>query len=222
MESVLRQIVEVLSRHVEDVAPVSESDIRLFVQDRNIPIHEDHVRFLMNFGGEVDDGLRIFEWYGGDFSFDSFKRVYIQNHPDMRTPEGNVFFGGTIVGDTLCVDCKSGKVYAYDEGDGYGLVHESIDGFILRCLVSVYYEKLFSSGDVALDVEPSRLNKFRAENAINRIVEADAFRITYVNIDKPVAIAEYYWADNKLIAVYPTTNSMVTYSGGVLDVIDKS
>jgi hypothetical protein len=175
----------------------------------------------MKFGGKIDNRPRIFQWYGGDFDFYCFKRVCVENYPDMRTPGGNVFFGKTFAGDALCVDCESGKIYAYDEGDRYGLVHESIDGFVLRCLVSVYDDESFSSKVVTLDIELDWLNQFRVGNEKKKIVAANAFSVEYANIDSPVAIAEYYWVDNKLIALYPTTQSMVTYSGGILENINS-
>ena len=211
MNTLLGNIVAMLAEYIEDAKPVAEADICRFVGERNIFLREDHLLFLMKFGGKVDGRLRMFHRYGGDFDFDFFKSAYVENFSDMRVPDGNTYFGTTYASGSLCVDCSSGKIYVYDEGDRYGLVHESIDGFALSCLVPIYAEKAFSNKKAELNVDLEFFNEFRVKNKKNKIVGANFFEIEYVDIDKPEAFAEYYWIGQKLVVLYIATQSIVTY-----------
>ncbi|MFB9242590.1 SMI1/KNR4 family protein [Massilia antarctica] len=213
----LSELVSLLSAYVDDTIPVAESEIRQFAEDQNIALREDHLQFLMRFGCAPDERPNIFTWYEGDFDFDLLKSVYLDDDPDMALPPGTTFFGSNFVGDSLCIDITSGKIHAYDQGERFGPVHETIDGFLLRCLVSVYDEKAFSGKTVMRDLEPAEINAFRLNNARQKIMAATCYQLAYQATGTPLILAEYYFIEQQLIALYPPSNSLVTLNGGVLD-----
>ena len=215
--STLNKLVNLLSAYVEDAAPLAESDIRQFADEHEIFLRDDHVQFLMRFGAAKDGRLEIFRWYEADFDFELLKSVYLDDHPDMELPLGTSYFGSNFVGDSFCLDLGSGKIFVYEEGIKYGKVHESIDGFLFRCLVSVYGDKAFAGKVVERDMAPESVNEFRLNSARQRMDEASCFMVQYEETDSPTVLAEYYFIDRQVIALYPTSNSRVTFSGGVLD-----
>ncbi|NHZ93957.1 hypothetical protein F2P45_33930 [Massilia sp. CCM 8733] len=212
----LNGLVKLLMAYVKDARPVAQADIEKFAAERSIDFREDHVQFFTRFGCEPGGRPEIFRQYGGDFDFANVKRVYLENHPQMETPPGAVYFGSSFIGDSYCIDCKSGKIYLYDEGDRYGVVHESIDGFLLKCLVSVYVEEAFDEELSQQDMGEEFIAEFRLKNKDSKINEATWFGRDYKNIENPPVFAEYYFIDHKLVALYPTTTSLLTLSGGVL------
>lgn len=171
----LKKLVKFLALHVRDTVPVDESEIRKFAEERSILIRDDHLHFLMHFGSVQGGRASIFGWYEGDFDFDAFSRVYLEDYPDMVLPAGNTYFGSDFVGHSLCVDNSTGGIFLYDEGDRFGLVHESIDGFLLRCMVSVYGEVAFRSKTVDLHVEKEIFDEIRLNNLSKKIAGSTDF-----------------------------------------------
>ncbi|RSZ60721.1 hypothetical protein HF313_18525 [Massilia atriviolacea] len=214
--SLLRRLLDLLTPYVDDAAPVAESAIRQFADGHGIVLRDDHVQCLTRFGGGKQGRLRIFRWYEGDFDFELLKSVYLDGHPDMALPAGTSYFGSSLTGDAFCLDLNSGKIFAYDEGIKYGKVHESIDGFLFRCLVSVYAEQAFAGKAVERGLAPESLAAFRSAHAQHRMDEASCFMVRYDDNGSPAILAEYYFIDRQLIALYPDSNSRVTHSGGVL------
>lgn len=215
--SPLSKLVNLLSPFVEGAAPVAESDIRQFAQEHDIVLREDHVQFLMRFGGAAQGRLAIFCWYEGDFDFELLKSVYLDDDPDMALPRGTSYFGSSFVGDSFCLDLGSGAIFLYDDATKCGKVHESIDGFLFRCLVSVYGDKAFAGKVVERDLAPEVVAQFRLDNAQQKMDEASCFMVQYAQSVSPTILAEYYVIDRHVVALYPTSNSRVTFSGGVLD-----
>ncbi|MFP5392523.1 MAG: SMI1/KNR4 family protein [Gammaproteobacteria bacterium] len=212
----MSDLVNVLSAYADDTSPVAESVIRQFANEQNITLREDHVRFLARFGGKSKRPA-IFARYGGDFNFDLLRSVYLDDYDDMAPPLGTTFFGSDFVGNCFCVDTASGKIFVYDDATRFGLVHESIDGFLLRCLVSTYSEKAFANKVSERDVAPEELEAFRLKNAKHKLSEGTFFKLAYDVTATPQILAEYYFVDHQLIALYPTSNSLLTLKGGVLD-----
>ncbi|MTW14563.1 hypothetical protein GM658_28510 [Pseudoduganella eburnea] len=214
--SILNNLVKLLALGVKDAKAVSERDIRNFANEMNLHLREDHLEFLMNFGCETGSRLEIFKRYGGDFGFETFERVYRERRFEMEAPLGTTFFGTSFLGDSFCVDGKSGQIFVYDEGQRYGIVHEQIDGFLLECLLYVDREA-FSDELIKRDLDPEFIEEFRLNNIREKLNGATRFELEYVNVDNPEVVSEYYMLGSKLIALYPSTRSLVTFSGGVLD-----
>lgn len=215
--SVLKKLVELLAPYVSDIIPVAESEILKFATEKNILLRKDHLHFLMKFGAEPGGRPGIFKWYGGDFDFEYLKRETSEEDLEMELPVGSAFFGSSFAGDSFCIDHKSGGIFLYDEGRRYGKVHEGIDGFLLRCLLSVYNEEAFSSKQVQRELKPEFIGEFRLMNEKGKIDGATSFELEYKNIDCPGIISEYYLVGQKLMALYPPTSSLVTLAGGILE-----
>jgi len=214
---ILKALVELLHSYVEDAVSRSEHDVRNFEKEQGIFLREDHERFLIKYGAEPGRRLDIFKWYGGDYGFDVLRGVYLEKSLDMEPPLGATFFGVSFVGESFCIDQETGQIFLYDEGQRFGLVHEGIDGFLLRCMLSIYNEQAFSSKSVERDVSLQFIDEFRLKNKGNKIVGATSYELTYANIDCPEVVSEYYLADGKVFALYPPTRSLVTLGGGVLE-----
>jgi hypothetical protein len=121
------------------------------------------------------------------------------------------------VGDTLCIDLDSGGIYLYESAVKYNMVHESIDGFLLRCLVSLYCRDAFANVSVKRDASAEYSNDFKLKNAQKKLIGATCFEFEYEAVEHVEIRAEYYFIDSQLLAVYPGSGSFVTMSGGVLD-----
>ena len=215
--SMLSELVNLLTPYVKDAAPVAKLEIRQFAKEQNLLLRDDHLQFLMNFASELGGRLDIFKSYGGDFDFGMLKRVYLDKRFPVELPSGCTYFGSSFVGNSFCIDYESGKIFANDEGQRYGLLHEGIDGFLLRCLVSAYNEEAFSNKVVRQDLELKDINEFQLINEKNKIDGATAFEGRYQNIDTPKTLVEYYFVDRQLIYLFLPTRSMVMLSGGVLE-----
>lgn len=211
----LNKLVNLLTPYVKDKTPVAESKIWQFVHEKNIFLREDHLNFLMEFGCEVQNGrVQIFKNYGGDFDFEQFARVYTQNHPDMALPNGYTYFGSTFVGEAYCIEHESGKIFTYDSGERYDLVHESIAGFLLNCFLIKDYESAFANTTARQDLDLEFFTKFRSTNENGKINEATRFEDSsgQINVD-----SEFYSIDRQLIKLFLPRRAMVTMSGGILD-----
>lgn len=215
--NMLSELVDLLAVYVKDTIPVPESEIRQLAKDQGISFRDDHLQFLMRYGCDHGNRPHIFKWYGGDFDFFSLKGLYLDKRFEVELPIGANYFGSDFVGETFCIDHESGGIFVFDEDERYGLVHETLNGFLLRCLVSVYDEVAFRNIEVSLKSGREKIDEFRSANEDRKIDGATGFMIEYKEIDAPTVIAEYYFVDQQLIAVYPTTGSMVTMSGGILE-----
>lgn len=213
----LSELVEFLASQVSDIRPVAESDIRTFADEHNLVLRKDHLQFLMRFGREPGRRPEIFRSYGGDFDFETFKRVCLENCLEMEVPNGTTFFGSGFLGDSFCIDQETGQIFVYDEGYRYGLVHERIEGFLLKCLLSVWDGKVFANRLVKLDLESDFIAEFRLKNVSSRLDGASSYEVSYDNIDQPQVFSEYYLIGRQLVALYPPTNSIATFGGGVLE-----
>lgn len=213
--NVLNRLVNLLTLYVKDSIPVAESEIRQFVQQHNIFLRDDHLHFLMKFGYEKPKGrVQIFKNYGGDFDFEQFARVYVESHPDMTVPDGFTYFGSSFVGEAYCIEHQSGKIYTYDIGERDGLVHESIDGFLLSCFLIKDYEQAFASTTVRQDLDLEFFTKFRLTNENDKINEATRFIEGGAEMR---VYSEYYLINGQLINLFVPGRSMKTLSGGILD-----
>ncbi|MFB9240537.1 hypothetical protein IV454_25225 [Massilia antarctica] len=219
--SILEKLVKSLSVYAKDAVSVSESDIRKFVAENNILLREDHFEFLMRFGCRPGERLAIFSQYGGDFDFETLKWVYADKEVEMEPPPSATFFGSTFASDNLCIEFSLGKVFLYNSKIKYNMVHGSIDGFLLRCLVSTYYKDAFSNVVIERDLSPDHINQFRLKNADKKITEATCFEFEYDDVENQKIRAEYYFFDGCLIADYPGSGSLLKLSGGILSNIDS-
>lgn len=215
--NILNDLVNRLTPYVKDVVPISELEIRQFSIEHGVYFRDDHLQFLMRFGTVPGERPSIFKWYGGDFHFHALKAEYLDTQFDMELPTGTTYFGADFVGTTFCIVHDTGEIFAYDEGEKYGLVHETLDGFLLRCMVSVYIDEAFANKVTRLDLDPVLIDEFRQTHAKNRIVGSTAYAIEYMPEGLPPIIAEYYLTDQAMVLVYPTTNSMVELRGGILE-----
>lgn len=211
----LHRIVNVLAPYVDMARPVDELEIRNFARELNIPLRQDHLRFMMRFGYEPGRRLNVFDRYGGDFGFDIFKRIYLENAWDMKPPEACVYFGSDFIGTSFCID-ESGAIHEYETGEKYGLVYTSIDSFLLDCLLTVYEDTAFAQKVVDRDVCEQSIERFRSSNAHCKLTESRRYR---EQNNKPKVDAEYYFRDGQLIVLYPT--GIVTLSGGILDKLNS-
>lgn len=214
---VLKTLVDALSVYVKDAIAVPEADIRQFAQDANVHLRDDHVRFLMKFGCAPGGRLNIFLRYGGDFGFETVSRVCTEQHPDMEPPQDATYFGSDFVGSSFAIDHHTGHILTYDPGIRYGMVHGSIDGFLLSCLLPVHGHEAFPNKLVRRDLGKAFIRDFMEMHAQNRMVEATRFELDYELADTPARMAEYYVIDRQLIALHPEADSMVIYSGGILN-----
>ena len=202
----INKLVDLMARHVDDAAAVAEFEIQNFVQEHNIPLREDHLRFLMRYGSNSGARLKIFKNYGGDFDFVSFKRVYIENYPEMKVPDGYAYFGSSFMDLSFCIHFESGKIYSYEEEEIYGIVHESINGFLVSCLLgdSDSFEKFFSSVLVERDLDIDYVNNFRLRFEKEKLNELTR----YAGESENSIISEYYFADEKTnLPIFANENS---------------
>jgi hypothetical protein len=211
----LNKLVDLISRHVEDVAPIDRAEIQDFMQGNSIPLREDHLRFLMRHGSSSGARLKIFKNYGGDFDFVSVKRVYVENYPEMEVPKGYTYFGSSFMDLSYCVHYESGKIYSYEEGEIYGLVHESIDGFLLSCLLgdSGSFENFFSNVLVERDLDINYFNDFLLQHQAKKLYGATRFAGDLNNS----TVSEYYFFDDALMYLFFPTRIIRRLSGGVLN-----
>ena len=212
----LRRLVELLLPYANDVRFVDEAKIGKFAEAQNILLRDEHLHFLMRFGSEENGRPSIFEWWEGDFDFDLFSRVYLEKYPDMEVPAGNTFFGCDFVGHSFCVDNSSGGIFLYDEGERFGLVHEGINGFLLRCIASVYGTEAFAGKTVNIGVEKEIFEEFKSKNHREKIAGATSYDFEYVNLAQPAIVYEYYMVERNLISLCHPTRTMITLSGGIL------
>lgn len=207
-------------RHVTDAVPIGEAEIRGFAQENNILVRYDHMGFLIKFGGKSDKRAEIFKEYGGDFDFENLKWVYEDEEIEMEPPPGTVFFGSNFAGHALCVAADTGKIYLYHSAKRYGIVHASIDGFLLGCMLSLYHKDAFADVVVRRDMTSEHIDAFRLANADKKLIQATGFDLEFENIDNPKVREEYYLIGRNLVAIYPGSGSLATMSGGVLDRLD--
>jgi hypothetical protein len=212
--NILKNLVNLLTLYVEDAKPVAESEILKFAQEHDIFLRDDHLLFLMKFGCEPGGRLEIFKNYEGDFDFETFRKIYLENSPDMELPEGCTYFGSSFMDGAYCIDNESGKIYAFDEGQLFGLVHESINGFLINCLLIDGYEKAFSNTEVRQSLALEVITEFRSINENGKINEATHYG---EERNRPIIISEFYLIDKKLIKLFLPAGTMVTLSGGILD-----
>ncbi|BBB63864.1 hypothetical protein UNDKW_5591 [Undibacterium sp. KW1] len=211
--TILNRLINFLTPYVKDNVLVAESEIRQFVKEHNIFLRDDHLHFLMNFASESNGRIKIFKNYGGDFEFKQFARVYLENHPDMALPDGYTYFGSDFIGESFCIEHMSGKIFTYDMGERYGIVHESIAGFLLNCLLMKDYEQAFDKVTVQ-DLDSESFAEFRLENENTKIDEATRF---VGQRDQILADTEYYLLNGKLTKLFLPGRIMTTMSGGILD-----
>lgn len=214
--SILNNLVNLLTPFVKDAIPVAESEIRQFAQEHHIFLREDHLRLLMRFSSNHKGRVEIFRSYGGDFDFEQFARVYAENHPDMALPDGYTYFGSSFVGESYCIEHVSGKIYTYDIGERYGMVHESIAGFLLSCFLTDDNSNAFASRTVRQELDVTTFTKFRLANAHAKISEATRFSEGGTEL-RPES--EFYLIKGQLIRLFLPGRSIVTLSGGVLEFI---
>ncbi|HEY0585352.1 MAG TPA: hypothetical protein VGD52_04405 [Pseudoduganella sp.] len=212
----LRRLVELLLPYVSDLRSVDKAKIRKFAEAQNIFLRDEHLQFLTRFGSQENGRPRIFEWWEGDFDFDLFSKVYLEKYSDMKVPAGNTFFGCDFVGHSLCIDNSSGGIFLYDEGERFALVHEGIDGFLLRCMASVYGEEAFAGNTVNIGVEKEFFKGFRSKNHHEKIAGATSYDFEYVNLDRPAIVSEYYMVEGRLTSLCYPTRTMITLTGGIL------
>ncbi|CUI03123.1 hypothetical protein [Massilia antarctica] len=96
--TILNKLINLLSVYVNDTASVSEEIVRNFAVEQNIPLRDDHLRFLMRFGSQSNRRAEIFRQYGGDFDFETFKWVYLEKEIEMEPPPGTAFSGPVLQG----------------------------------------------------------------------------------------------------------------------------
>lgn len=211
--SVLNRLINLLVSKLDGISPADILQIQNFSRDHKIFLRDDHLQFLVKFGRQSGERLQIFKNYGGDFDFDMLQHIYIQGDHEFELPEGFTFFGVTFNGESFCINDESGKIYAYEEGEIYGLVHESINGFLLNCLLSDSCGKFFSSTKNSKDLNVNFINEFRLVNEKNRIHEATLFEGRPENL----IVSEYYIIGEKLIFLFLDAQTMTTFSGGVMN-----
>jgi len=214
--SILSDLVSLLSLYVEDAMPVPEAEVQQFTSVQNILLRDDHKQFLMRFFSGPNRRLHLFKSYKGDFEFWMFKSVYLDEKFSMVLPPGCAYFGSSFVGTTLCVEYESGSIFEYDEDEKYGMVHECIDGFLMRGLLLAYDEVAFSSKVVIQWLEQAEIDAFEAKNEQNKIARATTFSGRAKTVDNPKRLVEYYLVDGKLIYLFFPMRTMVELSGGVL------
>ncbi|MFB9240536.1 hypothetical protein IV454_25215 [Massilia antarctica] len=213
----INKLVDLMARHVDDADPVAEFEIQNFGREHKIPLREDHLHFLMRYGSNSGARLKIFKNYGGDFDFASFKRVYIEDYPEMEVPDGYAYFGTSFMDLSFCIHYESGKIYSYEEGELYGIVHESINGFLMSCLLgdSDSFDKFFSGVLVERDLDIDDVNDFRLKSDKEKLSELTR----YAGESENSIISEYYFSDGKLIYLYLPMRILRTLSGGILDTL---
>ncbi|MCE3602570.1 SMI1/KNR4 family protein [Massilia sp. P8910] len=215
--SILGQLIKLLIPFVKDAVPLDEAEIRQFAEENNVSLRDDHVDFLMKLGRAENGRLAIFHRYGGDFDFENLEDTYLENHPDLMLPSESTYFGTNFVGDSFCIDCSSGKIYLYSAGKRCGLVHGTIEGFLLECLLPVYNHQVFCSIISKKNLSKEDINEFRLVNEKNKLADATRYVLEYENIDDEGIFAEHFFIDGHLISMYPTVGSLITMSGGILN-----
>lgn len=191
--------------------------ISKFVESHNIYLRKDHLQFLIDFGYDQTVGLQMFIKYGGDFDFELFKDVYLDDCFDLRLPSACTYFGSSVVGVSYCIDNKSGKIHVFDEGEKCSLVHESINAFLLHCFLLDGKENGGFAESHSCDYDLEFVGKFRLDNKENKINGSTHFSELYENVKNPKVIDEYYLIDDKLVRLFLPSGTIITFSGGILD-----
>ncbi|MCE3602568.1 SMI1/KNR4 family protein [Massilia sp. P8910] len=213
----INKLVDLMAYHVDDAVPVAEVEIQNFARQHKIPLREDHLHFLMRYGSNSGARLKIFKNYGGDFDFASFKRVYIEDYPEMKVPDEYAYFGSSFMDLSFCIHYESGKIYSYEEGEIYGVVHESINGFLMSCLLGDpdSFGKFFSSVLVDRDLNIDDVNNFKLKYEKEKLNELTR----YTGESENSTISEYYFSEGKLIYLYLPTKIMRRLGGGILNAL---
>jgi hypothetical protein len=214
---ILNKIVNLLMPYVKDAVPLDKAEIRQFAQGNGLLLREDHLQFLMRFGRVNNERLDIFHRYGGDFDYDNLVDDIRDIYPNIDTPSGSTYFGTNFVGESFCIDYNTGKIYLYSANVRYGVVHESIDGFLLECLLPAYNDQAFFKLVSKKYLSKECLNEFRKTKEKNVLIEATRYVLEGECIDNKKIFAEHFLTDGRLVSLYPTVGSLITMSGGILD-----
>ncbi|NHZ67045.1 SMI1/KNR4 family protein [Massilia genomosp. 1] len=215
--NISNELINLLMPYIKDAAPLDEVEIRKFAAENNIILREDHKNFLMKIGRPRNGRLYIFHRYGGDFDFENLVDDFLEVYPDVDTPSGSTYFGTNFVGDSFCIDDDTGKIYLYSTGEKYGVVHETIEGFLLECLITAYRREAFSTVISKDSVGREYINEFRLINNKYRLSESTRYSLEYGNINNLEIFSEYFFVDKQLIVIHPVVDSLIVMSGGILN-----
>lgn len=212
---VLSDLVSFLSKYVTDARCIPKSDILLFAKEQGIALRDDHLHFLEKFGCNPEQHLKMFTKYRGYYDFDSLKRITLEKFPEMEVPSGTAYFGSDMIGSSFCIEYETGCVYEYEESEKFGLMHESINGFLLSRMLSVYDDLAFSKKLVRRYLDTEFIPAFRINNISFKLAGATSFAGNYDIATVPEVVEEFYFIDEKLIALFPRANSLIEYSDPV-------
>jgi len=194
--------------HLEDFKPgPSKEEILEFTQAHGIDLREDHLQFLMKYGGG------LIETYYGTNSFEDFKDYYLETDEKQieldnkeTTPPGSTYFSYIPCGDGVAINNEKGHIGYFYGGDGLDNVnYGNIDSVLFHYYIECYeYFKIFKS------VDSNLLSKETIENYKTKY---QSYKIEEIYISG----LDFYYVDGSLISL--STHTHTKYSGGILDLI---
>jgi len=185
----------------------SKEEILEFTQAHGIDLRDDHLQFLMKYGGG------FIETYYGTNSFEDFKDYYldpdeasVRLNNEQITPPGSTYFSFDPYGEATAINNKKGHLGDFYGADGIDNIHYCNIDSLLFCYYSDNYEffKFFKSVDSKL------LSKEIIENYKTKYRSYKIEEIYYFN-------SNFYYVNGNLILL--SSNEYTTYSGGILDLI---
>lgn len=194
--------------HPENFKPSpSKEEILEFTQAHGIVLRDDHLQFLMKYGGgliETDYGTNSFEDFKDYYLETDEKQIELDNKE--TTPPGSTYFSYIPCGDGVAINNEKGHIGYFYGGDGldnvnYGNIDSLLFDYYIGC--SEFF-KFFKS------VDSNLLSKETIENYKTKY---QSYKIEEIYISG----LDFYYVDGSLISL--TQHTYTKYSGGILDLI---
>ncbi|MBF7691579.1 SMI1/KNR4 family protein [Acinetobacter pollinis] len=208
-----KKLLELFEQRAKQIHPEkfklgpSKEEILEFTQEHGIVLRDDHLQFLMKYGGG------LIETYYGTNSFEDFKDYYLETDEKQieldnkeTTPPGSTYFSYIPCGDGVAINNEKGHIGYFYGGDGLDNVnYGNIDSVLFHYYIECYkYFKIFKS------VDSNLLSKETIENYKTKYQSYKIEDIYITGLD-------FYYVDGNLISL--TQHTYTKYSGGILDLI---